>query len=172
METPTPHSWGKAEPEGVSIPRAGRSTLSLWEGIELVLMSQFFSGWLHREERLWKESLRQAEVAEPFWVASGKRGSGDNWGNRDFNFAGGLWNRSEWVLEARMSAWSWQFSIWVVASFTPGDAVPIVEAHVCIDVINHSEAWHQSLSLLEQLPRWEVGYDLSGESQLNATLGL
>ena len=46
-----------------------------------------------------------------------------------------------------------EFSIWVVASFTPGDAVPIVEAHVCIDVINHSEAWHRSLSLLEQLPR-------------------
>lgn len=46
-----------------------------------------------------------------------------------------------------------EFSIWAVASFTPGDAVPIVEAHVCIDVINHSEAWHQSLCLLEQLPR-------------------
>lgn len=46
-----------------------------------------------------------------------------------------------------------EFSIWVVASFTPGDAVPIVEAHVCIDVINHSEAWHQSPSFLEQLPR-------------------
>lgn len=47
---------------------------------------------------------------------------------------------------------SMEFSIWVVASFTPGDAVPIAEAHVCIDVINHSEAWNQNLSLLEQLP--------------------
>lgn len=32
----------------------------------------------------------QTEVAEPFGVASGKRGSGDNGGNREFSFAGGL----------------------------------------------------------------------------------
>ena len=50
-----------------------------------------------------------------------------------------------WIVEQiRMSARgedvSMEFSVWVVASFTPGDAVPIAEARVCIDVINHSEA--------------------------------
>ena len=43
-------------------------------------------------------------------------------------------------MSARGEDVSMEFSVWVVASFTPGDAVPIAEAHVCIDVINHSEA--------------------------------